>query len=144
MSSVYFSWALIHCNQVISAYVDGLKVRCLHEICSSCIAYVKWLDIIYVSHLQNIPALERGALNIDLQSSLKSLSVSQPIYLHLLLQQYQPVQSLHSGDKNLLARCSTTSKLFYTFSVEYLLLSIRSVQTLDIFQSPKTCLFTQQ
>jgi len=81
----------------------------------------------------------------------KLFSVTQPTHLHLLFQQYQPVQPLCSGDQNLLALPSATSE-FGRRAFSYLppliwndlQLSIRSLQTFDRFKSHlKTYLFTR-
>jgi len=40
----------------------------------------------------------------------KLLSVAQPTYLHVLLQQYQPTRSLRSGSQNLLALPTLSSE----------------------------------
>jgi len=71
----------------------------------------------------------------------KSLSLAQPTYLHLLLQQYQPTWSLQSGSQNLLA-LPTLSSEFGRHAFSYcapsvwnkLSLSIRSVNSFNSFK----------
>jgi len=82
----------------------------------------------------------------------KSLSLAQPTYLHLLLQQRQPTRSLRSGSQNLLAlpTLSICHPEFGRHAVSYcapsvwntLPLSIRSLNSFNSFISHlKTHLF---
>ena len=72
----------------------------------------------------------------------KSLSVAQPTYLHLLLQQYQPTRSLRSGSQSLLA-LPTLSSEFDRHAFSYcapsvwnkLPLFIRSLNSFSSFKS---------
>ena len=73
----------------------------------------------------------------------KPLSVAQPTYLHLLLQQHQPTRSLRSGSQNLLALPTLSSEFGrHAFSFSYcapsvwdkLPLSIRSLNSFNSFK----------
>ena len=68
-------------------------------------------------HLYWLPVISRIRYKLA-TITYKSLSVAQPTYLHLLLQQYQPTPFLQSSSQNLLA-LPTLSSEFGTHAFSY-------------------------
>jgi len=88
---------------------------------------------VMLHHILHLKVHKYAKKHINNTASIITASLTLT-YLYLLLQQYQPVRSLRSGNQNLLAllwtiRHQTCLTLFQTFSVEWLTLILFKLLT---------------